>query len=116
DMHGLSVSLLPLTPEFEAALKAPAAPPAWPGVRAHAKPTLRRLPKEIKATSFKASRNALLQGVVEAACDAMIAAESRLNGLDGKIGDGDTGSTIASAARHLKSQLSRLPLAEPADF
>ena len=33
DMHGVSASLLPLTPDFERALTAEVAPQAWPGAR-----------------------------------------------------------------------------------
>ena len=39
-----------------------------------------------------------------------------MNALDAKVGDGDTGSTIAGAARDLKSVLPRLPLADPGAF
>ncbi|MDE2739369.1 MAG: dihydroxyacetone kinase subunit L [Paracoccaceae bacterium] len=36
-----------------------------------------------------------------------------LNSLDAKSGDGDTGSTLASAAKSLSSRLDQLPLADP---
>jgi dihydroxyacetone kinase len=65
---------------------------------------------------MKPSRNAALQALAERACDILIAKESALNMLDAKTGDGDTGSTIAGAARNLKAQLSRMPLADPGDF
>ena len=42
----------------------------------------------------------------------MIASENELNELDTKSGDGDTGSTLATAARALKSSLDRMPLAD----
>jgi dihydroxyacetone kinase len=45
-------------------------------------------------------------------CDILIACEADLNALDAKAGDGDTGSTLASAARALKGALDRLPLAD----
>ncbi len=40
--------------------------------------------------------------------------EADLNSLDAKVGDGDTGSTIATGARSLKSHLAKLPLADNA--
>ncbi|MEM8851767.1 MAG: DAK2 domain-containing protein, partial [Pseudomonadota bacterium] len=40
------------------------------------------------------------------------AAEADLNALDAKSGDGDTGSTLAGAARALEGALGRLPLAD----
>jgi dihydroxyacetone kinase len=45
-------------------------------------------------------------------CDALVAAEADLNALDAKSGDGDTGSTLATAARALARALDRLPLAD----
>lgn len=39
-------------------------------------------------------------------------AEAQLNALDAKSGDGDTGSTLASAAKALILSLDRLPLAD----
>ena len=45
-------------------------------------------------------------------CEIMIAAEEDLNALDAKSGDGDTGSTLAGAARALIGALDRLPLAD----
>jgi dihydroxyacetone kinase len=41
----------------------------------------------------------------------LIAAEADLNALDAKSGDGDTGSTLAGAARALAGAIDRLPLA-----
>jgi ATP-dependent dihydroxyacetone kinase len=112
DMHGLSASLLPLTDEWEEALTAPVAPAAWPGAHAVQKPVIVKLPKEAKAASVKASKNPALAGWIDAACDALIAAEGDLNALDSKIGDGDTGSTMAGAARSLKAGLAKMPLAD----
>ena len=42
----------------------------------------------------------------------LIAAEADLNALDAKSGDGDTGSTLAGAARALIGAMERLPLAD----
>jgi dihydroxyacetone kinase len=42
----------------------------------------------------------------------LIAAEADLNALDARAGDGDTGSTLAGAARALISALDTLPLAD----
>ena len=116
DMHGVSASLLPLSPDLERALMAEVAPHAWPGARRQEKPVMRKLPKYGTARAAKPSGNATLQALVERACDILIAKESALNMLDAKTGDGDTGSTIAGAARHLKAQLSRMPLADPHAF
>ena len=50
--------------------------------------------------------------MIEHCCDLLIAAETDLNTLDAKSGDGDTGSTLATAARAMKGALDRMPLAD----
>jgi ATP-dependent dihydroxyacetone kinase len=116
DMHGFSLSLLPLTPDFEKALLSPASALAWQPLHTHAKPKLIRLPKEMKAKSAKASKNPALSALVMKACDILIQSESTLNALDAKVGDGDTGSTIATAARHVQTALPLMPLAKLDQF
>ncbi|WP_425066374.1 dihydroxyacetone kinase subunit DhaK [Reyranella sp.] len=111
DMHGFSLSLLPLTPDFEKALLSPASPLVWPKVHAHTKPKLVKLPREMKKKSERASRNPALGALVSRACDILIGAEGKLNALDARVGDGDTGSTVATAARHLQAALPLMPLA-----
>jgi ATP-dependent dihydroxyacetone kinase len=116
DMHGISASLLPLNPEFEKALAAPAGPVPWPGARRSTKPAIHKLPNEIKPKQLKPSGNPALRDLLERACDLLIANEVALNALDAKVGDGDTGSTMAGAARNLKSGLSGMPLANTSEF
>ena len=116
NMHGISASLLPLNPRFEKALVSPASPIAWPGANRPAKPAIKKLPNEIKPKPAKSSSNAALRNLVERACDLLIASEATLNALDAKVGDGDTGSTMAGAARNLKSGLNGMPLANNGDF
>ena len=111
DMHGFSLSLLPLTPDFERALLSPTSPLVWPPIRTHAKPRLVKLPREMKGKPVKSSKNRALSALVSRACDILIAAEGKLNALDSRVGDGDTGSTVATAARHLQTALPLLPLA-----
>jgi triose/dihydroxyacetone kinase / FAD-AMP lyase (cyclizing) len=53
--------------------------------------------------------------MLDLACDTLINAEADLNALDAKIGDGDTGSTMATAARNLKGTIGKLPLANLGD-
>lgn len=116
DMHGFSLSLLPLTVEFEIALKSPATPLVWPGVHSHEQPKLVKLPKALKMQAVRASKNPVLEALVVQCCDVLVSAEQALNALDAKVGDGDTGSTVATAARHLKSNLGKLPLAKLDEF
>ena len=115
DMHGLSASLLPLNDDFEVALMAPVACSAWPGTKSVDKVHIVKLSKDVVSPPQKPSKNPLFAAMLETACDALIAAEDDLNILDGKIGDGDTGSTMAGAARNLKLAIAKLPLANNAD-
>ena len=116
DMHGVSASLLPLNSMFEKALLARVGAAAWPGALLVSKPKLLKLPKEITARKSKPSANVALRNIVEHACGVLMAKEAALNALDAKVGDGDTGSTIATAARNLKAELNSLPLANTAEF
>ncbi len=116
DMHGFSLSLLPLTAEFETALLSPATPLVWPGVKIHAAPKLVKLSKEMKGKSFKPSRNDELAALVKKACAILEKSEASLNALDAHVGDGDTGSTVAAAARNISVSLSKMPLAKPDQF
>ena len=116
DMHGISASLLPLNPKIEKALAAPAAPVAWPGAQRAAKPVIGKLPKETEPKRAKPSSNPALRHLVERACDVLVANEAALNALDAKVGDGDTGSTMAGAARSLKSSLDGMALSDAGDF
>src|SRR5207237_10747828 len=51
---------------------------------------------------------------VAAVCHPTISLEGKLNALDAKAGDGDTGSTLAGGARAILADLDQLPLADPA--
>jgi ATP-dependent dihydroxyacetone kinase len=113
DMHGFSVSLLPVGSDRLAALTAPAAPHAWPGCVTLKEPAVRPLPDGLTPIQAVPSAHPLRRALVERCCTALIACEKDLNLLDAKSGDGDTGSTLAGAARALHAALDRLPLADP---
>ena len=116
DMHGFSLSLLPLIPEFEVALKSPATPLVWPGVYTHVKPKLVKLPTALKSKAVRSSANPKLAALIDNACSILIGAEAKLNALDAKVGDGDTGSTVATAARGVQANLKKMPLAKLDQF
>lgn len=112
DMQGFSVSLLPVTPDEVAALTAPVACPAWPGLQALVPVGIRPLPDGLAPIRAVPSAHAARRALIARCCAALIAAERDLNALDAKSGDGDTGSTLATAARALTTALDRLPLAD----
>lgn len=112
DMQGFSVSLLPVGPGEEVALSAPVAPWAWPGFHEVSKITVLPLPDGLTPIQPTPSRDDSRAEFLRRCCTALVAAEADLNALDAKSGDGDTGSTLAGAARALIGALDRLPLAD----
>ncbi len=112
DMHGFSVSLLPVDAAQVAALGATVAPHAWPGLSELGEVAVRPLPDGLTPIQALPSAHPARRALLEKCCNALIATEADLNALDAKSGDGDTGSTLAGAARALIAALDRLPLAD----
>ncbi len=112
DMHGFSVSLLPLQDQSLMALKTDVAPWAWPGCHPVAAVNVLPLPSGLTPIQPNPSKNEKTEALIRRCCEIMIAAERDLNSLDAKSGDGDTGSTLATASRDLIKSLDRLPLAD----
>lgn len=115
DMPGFSITMLPLDDSYREALLAPIDHPVWPQ---HEPVTAVESidPPNLGTLSFEASENTEVRSVITAAINACIAMEDDLNQLDSKVGDGDTGTTFAAAARTVQSELDRLPLANGADL
>lgn len=114
DMQGVSLSLLPLDPARSAALLSAVQTPSWPGARAIAPLAVLPMPR-IATRTFAGSDAPAVAGLIAAMGRALLASEEEVNALDRRIGDGDTGSTFANAARAVLGALERreLPLAEP---
>ena len=112
DMRGLSVSLCPLTPQDEAALRAAVPLQAWPGCHAVVGLATRALPDGLTPIRPIASQHKATRAFLTRCCTIMMGLEADLNGLDAKSGDGDTGSTLAGAARALIGAMDHLPLAD----
>jgi dihydroxyacetone kinase len=112
DMQGFSVSLLPLTEAVDGPLKAPAGPVAWPGCNRVGAVDVRPLPDGLVPIRPMPSPNAAARAYLAKCCMLFMGLSAELNALDAKSGDGDTGSTLATAARALDAALDRLPLAD----
>ena len=112
DMQGFSVSLLPVNEQSRDALMAPVAPWAWPGCRPVGKVPVVSLPDGLAPIQPTPSAHAGMHAFLTRCCTILVEAESDLNALDAKSGDGDTGSTLATAARALIGSMDRLPLAD----
>ncbi len=112
DMHGFSVSVLPLEDSDISALNHTVDITAWPGMVEISAPVVERLPDGLTPVQPLASENPKTRAVLEDICSLLLESESELNQLDAKSGDGDTGSTLAAAARALQNSLDRMPLAD----
>ncbi|MBY5400913.1 dihydroxyacetone kinase subunit DhaK [Rhizobium leguminosarum] len=117
NMNGFSLSLIRLDAAREAALTAAVAPHAWmPAAERHeieviAAPRTSGGPDGANGTAGENDRNRRL---ITALCEHLILQERELNWLDGRVGDGDTGSTVATGARSVLARLDTLPLDRPA--
>ncbi len=112
DMHGFSLTLYPLTEEDEALLAAETPVRAWPGIRTMDTPALLPLPDGLSLIKQTPSRDPRTEEFLRKCCEVLISSEADLNHLDLQAGDGDTGTTLATAARALIDALGRLPLAD----
>lgn len=112
DMRGFSVSVY-ATDDAELELLSCATPlNAWPGVASIGPVSIVALPDGLMPITPMPSEHARTRAFLSDCCDVLIAAEVDLNALDAKSGDGDTGSTLAGAARALIDAMDRLPLAD----
>lgn len=116
DMKGFSLSVLALNETFEQALKADVETVGWQPLVAFA--PMQTQPHTPLRGSDEAipSDNPQTRQRVKQAADTLISLENRLNALDAKVGDGDTGSTFAEGARDIAQLLeqNRLPLNDAA--
>lgn len=112
DMKGFSLSLLRLNETFERAINEPVETIGWQKPVAFA--PLRTLPHTAiqDRVDYAPSENAQVAALIGAATQTLVDLENRLNALDAKVGDGDTGSTFAQGARDIAQLLQekQLPL------
>ncbi|MFF0918329.1 dihydroxyacetone kinase subunit DhaK [Rhizobium leguminosarum] len=119
NMNGFSLSLIRLDVAREAALTAEVEPHAWmPAIERHeieiiAAPRTVTGPSDADGASATGS-NSRNRRLIAALCEHLISLEDELNRLDGRVGDGDTGSTVATGARSLLARIDTLPLDRPA--
>ena len=112
DMHGFSISLMELANGDEDLLTQSVGAPAWPGCNQVVTPKVLPLPDGLSPIRAPASQHEPTKALLIACCHVLIALEADLNLLDAKSGDGDTGSTLATASRALIEAIDTLPLAD----
>lgn len=112
DMKGFSLSLLKLNETFERAINEDVETLGWQKPVIFA--PLRTLAHNavLDSVEFTPSYNPQTAALVQAATTTLINLENRLNALDARVGDGDTGSTFAQGARDIAQRLAarQLPL------
>jgi dihydroxyacetone kinase len=112
DMRGFSVSLLPVKPRELALLQSEVPMLDWPGCIPISAPEIQPIPDGLTPIKPIPSEDPDTAAFIAKCCDLFIGVEAKLNALDAQSGDGDTGSTLAGAARALKSAIPQLPLAD----
>ncbi|KAG1713690.1 Dihydroxyacetone kinase [Nymphon striatum] len=112
DMHGFSVTVMELGQGDDALLNQAVDVQGWPGCNARAPLNVLPLPDGLSPIRAPASAHDATKAFLTTCCDVLIASEADLNTLDAKSGDGDTGSTLASASRALIDAMDKLPLAD----
>lgn len=112
DMHGFSVSVMELAEGDAALLGQQVSCPGWPGSKPILPTKVLPLPDGLSPIRAPASAHASTKAFLTGCCKVLIASEDDLNALDAKSGDGDTGSTLAGAARALIDAMDTLPLAD----
>jgi triose/dihydroxyacetone kinase / FAD-AMP lyase (cyclizing) len=114
-MKGFSISAMPLDGRTRDALLAPSEPTSsWPIARAISQLRTSPLSSDGKARVAPRSDDPLARSILLAVTAALTDERERLDALDALVGDGDTGSTFASAAERIAADLDELPLGDRA--
>jgi dihydroxyacetone kinase len=112
DMHGFSISVVELTQDDDALLSQPVDVIGWPGCNPRTPTKVLPLPDGLSPIRAPSSPHAATKAFLTTCCKILIASEADLNALDARSGDGDTGSTLATAANALIEAMDKLPLAD----
>ncbi|HFT8657546.1 MAG: dihydroxyacetone kinase subunit DhaK [Enterobacter cloacae] len=112
DMKGFSLTLLKLNDLFEKALHEEVETLGWQKPVAFAPLRTQEHSAIHDRVEFTPSANPQVGEYVSVLTKTLIQLENRLNALDAKVGDGDTGSTFAQGAREIAQRLeeNNLPL------
>ena len=116
DMPGFSISLVPLESHYKQALLSEIDCAVWPPMLPVTASIPLDPPKLEGSPSFEASNDDKVRNVIDAIIESCVASENDLNELDAKVGDGDTGTTFAAAARTIQNEIDNLPMANGAEL
>jgi dihydroxyacetone kinase len=120
DMAGISISVLAVNELWLHWLDAPTTAPAWPNVaRQRPRPLEVQLTSNVGvSTGFTTRKRAetdfehKAQKAIEAACAALIQAESKLTEMDRITGDGDLGASMKRASAAVQKAIPSYPLSD----
>jgi triose/dihydroxyacetone kinase / FAD-AMP lyase (cyclizing) len=112
DMPGFSLTMFELDELAIKALRASVGPHAWPGVVDKCVMGFIDAPQIPEAAAPPSSEDPIIREIIITVAAACIDNEEGVNDLDAKVGDGDTGSTFASAGKAVLERLDTLPLAD----
>ena len=123
DMAGISISVLGLQDGWLSLLDAPTSALAWPNVSkqrsanraAEVAPIVTSNLSVPTHPDVRTETGRLTKRAIEAACDALIAAESELTEMDRIVGDGDLGTSMKRAAAAVKDAVATYPLDDIAE-
>lgn len=112
DMKGFSLSLLKLNNYFQQAINAPVETLGWQKPVALAPLKVITYAAAEKHLAYTPSENAKVAACIKTISSTLIKIENKLNVLDAKVGDGDTGTTFAHGAQDIVGKLEnrQLPL------
>ncbi len=112
NMHGFSVSIIPLDDEIAKGLAAPTNAKSWLSYSTKTDVKLVSVDDRIRPKAVQSSHDDMMQAVLFAICNSVLLIEPELNALDAMVGDGDTGTTYSKGAQAILARLSagELPL------
>ncbi len=119
EMAGVSLTLMPVTPERIGRLDSPTSAPAWSAAPGRPRERAAEPPASVEtgapprpsAPATEAGR--ALGAALSRVAEALLAAEPALTAADSVVGDGDLGISLARGARAILEALPTLPLDDP---
>ncbi|TCM52652.1 homodimeric dihydroxyacetone kinase [Rhizobium sp. PP-F2F-G48] len=117
DMRGFSLSVLVLNRERLRAIQAETSVATWPRLNARPDAAARIIATpELARTTVAPSDDPAVHAFLLAATASLASHAADVDALDAKVGDGDTGSTLALAAGAISGHLDQLPLRDGASL
>ncbi|APS37478.1 dihydroxyacetone kinase subunit DhaK [Salegentibacter sp. T436] len=115
NMSGFSISLLKLNEGLRDSLTSEVEPVSW-FIRKFGGNSSIESPDLPDTMPFKPSENMQFKNAIKAVAEELISLENDLNAIDEKVGDGDAGSTFATAGKKLLEVADKLPYANTAEL